>query len=115
VHVQGFLLDGLGSGLAADGLPTIDPALDAALAIRDAGGGPGPRGDAWELPAGLSVAGSSNGWANGHFANHPPKGKAANVVGWPYDFPPQVRAFEAMTILGVPSSFFINSVAFPGR
>lgn len=29
-----------------------------------------------------------NPLANGHFANHPPAGKPANAVGWPFDFPP---------------------------
>ena len=101
----GVLVDGLGSGFEVD--PVADPALYAALALRDGddadsssvgcgGGGEGAavseRGDAWPLPPGLQVAGQPNGWANGHFANHPPRGRSANVVKWPYDFPPQLPA-----------------------
>jgi hypothetical protein len=110
-RVGGLLFDGLGSTFdaPAPGQDGHDPTLHAALTKRDAcaveattaaAGAAGAAGaaasseaaavgDAWPLPPG-AVAGARNGWANGHFANHPPKGTSANVVGWPYDFPAQL-------------------------
>ena len=112
----GLLFDGLGSTFdsPAPGEKGHNPVLHEALIKRDAqavdvspsnenskeegGGGEGSSsegaamvGDAWPLPPGV-LAGAGNGWANGHFANHPPKGTPANVIGWPYDFPPQLPA-----------------------
>ena len=80
----GLLLDGLGSHFSAD---ETDANLHMALLVRDTGA---PGTDAWPLPPGLPVAGAKNGWANGHFANHPPPGTPATVVAWPYDFPPSL-------------------------
>jgi hypothetical protein len=105
----GLLFDGLGSTFdsPAPGEEGHNPVLHEALIKRDAqavdvspsndnmkegsGEGAAMLGDAWPLPPGV-LAGAGNGWANGHFANHPPRGAPANVIGWPYDFPPQLPA-----------------------
>ena len=87
-RVGGFVIDGLGSGYTLhaselddrDGGANKAAAYRAYLEARDAAAPP--------TPPGLAAAGLlGNAWANGHFANHPPRGKTANVVGWPYDFP----------------------------
>ena len=98
-RVGGFVVDGLGSGfqlteteLAARDADDVAAYLSF-LEARDSAAPPTPlsmsatsfEDHARTLSA--STAGYGNAWANGHFANHPPRGRSANVIGWPYDFP----------------------------
>jgi hypothetical protein len=97
----GILIDALGSCKMID--PDKDPKLHSIIHQRNglsingvdssssqsSSTGSKERADGWPMPKGQLVAGAKNGWANAHFANHPPRGSTANVIAWPYDFPPQ--------------------------